>query len=473
MTGITGVSGSEIFGQKDAQTMRELAKADETLLKILPVQKLHRGMTYVRSQFVVSMTIAGKRVAYSTLTRQMWETDYDLDVSYKAEEIEREKDLIALLQGYFLVPAGKDECSFYEGVSGMLRTLRKTKGITGYTILPTLACNARCVYCYEAGMEQTSMTPEVTEQTIRYILKTKYDGKIELNWFGGEPLLGGKTIDRICEGLRDAGVEYSSGMITNGSLLTETIADKMAGLWKIRHVQVSMDGAERDYIARKRYVHYDDEYHTVLRGVNLLAVRNIRVAIRCNVDEDNFGGIESFLSDLSAAIPDKRGVYVYLVPLNAVRCGDHDLAMWRKVMETEALIREAGFSAVQYHGSGIRLRVHHCMADAGNVVIAPDGSLYLCEHCLPKSRFGDIVNGITDEAAQYAFSRTDRTREMCRTCPFLPDCTSFASCPVWDTDCLEKRLMQFEYNVKQWLESGPRKGMENTECTEETHLPVC
>ena len=77
------------------------------------------------------------------------------------------------------------------------------------------------------------------------------------------------------------------------------------------------------------------------------------------------------------------------------------------------------------------------MADSGSVVIAPDGGLYPCEHCPQESRFGDIWRGVTDAAARETFCRTDRTRDKCRACPFLPDCTSFSSCPVGDTHCRE------------------------------------
>ncbi len=80
-------------------------------------------------------------------------------------------------------------------------------------------------------------------------------------------------------------------------------------------------------------------------------------------------------------------------------------------------------------------------ADGGGVAIGPDGSLYPCEHCLPESRFGDVWHGVTDEAVKLAYTRAGRTREKCRTCPFLPDCTSFAACPVEDPHCREGRMI--------------------------------
>ena len=123
------------------------------------------------------------------------------------------------------------------------------------------------------------MTPETAEQVIRYILDTHADGKTRIKWFGGEPLLGVKTIDRVCEGLREAGLEYTSIMISNGSLITPEIVQKMAGDWRLSFIQISMDGAERDYIGRKRYYADRDDYHRVMNAVSMMSATAIMMPI--------------------------------------------------------------------------------------------------------------------------------------------------------------------------------------------------
>ena len=414
--------------------LNEIRKPDAKLLKILPPAAPRAGITYRPSRFILPFEHKGKAYVFHILTKQC--IAGSLPPSVRAGE-----GFDELIAAQFLVPVDKDECVYYNSISALMRTYRRKKGIRSYTILPTLGCNARCVYCYEEGMKPVAMTAETVEQTIRFILDTRSDGPVSLHWFGGEPLLGVPVIDRICEGMREAGLTYHSGMISNGSLITPEILSKMKGAWKLNNIQISMDGAETDYRARKRYYRDGDAYHDVMKSVSALSEAGIQVTIRCNVDEENWAGIPQFLEDLRSGVAHKEKVSIYFAPLNAVRMGPDDLSVWEKIRDGTHWIDEAGFRATPFLGLGMDFRVYHCMADGDSVVIAPDGGLYPCEHCPPESRYGDIWNGTTDESAKRDFCRVDRTREKCRECPFLPDCTSFAACPVEDTHCRAVREM--------------------------------
>ncbi len=410
------ISNREIFGQ------------DPFVKRILPPVKPKPGVKYVPSQYAFRFDYDGKHYVSNMLTKQCLEAE--LPESALAGEGYDE-----LIEDMFLVPEDKDECAFYMSVAAVVRAYQKKEGVQAFTIMPTLGCNARCIYCYEEGMKQVTMTPEIVEQTIRFILKNRRSDKIHLAWFGGEPLLCPDMIDRICEGVREAGVDYHSTMISNGSLITPEIVEKMAGDWRLKRVQISMDGAEEDYIPRKNYYSYHDYYHVVMEGISRLSEAGITVSIRCNIDEKMLDRIPQYIEDLKNGISDKGHVRLYFSPLHGDRMTDRDLPLWKKTLTFAPLIREAGFHSVYHDRSVLRLRVLHCMADTGNVCIAPDGNLFPCEHCPPYSRFGDIWNGVTDQAALDEFIRTDIVLDKCRKCPFLPLCTTFNSCPIQDWDC--------------------------------------
>ena len=427
--------------------MKEICKPDAALAKLVLPQKAQPGISYIPSQYVLSFSYNGNQYVFNVFTKQLIEVEQEIPASARAGE--RYDDLI---EAMFLVPEGKNECATYESITRMMRLYGKKKGVPGYTIMPTLGCNARCVYCYEEGRTQVKMTPEIVEQTIRYILDTRKKEKISLRWFGGEPLLCPDIIDHICERLREEDVPFKSIMITNGSLITPEIIEKMQTHWNLNYLQISMDGAESDYIERKRYYGNADRYHAVMRSISRLSEAGIRVAVRVNVDEGNWPGIPQFLDDMKRFVENKERVSVYFSPLMSVRADESDLAMWEKVISASNMIRNAGFRTNAYMGPSMKFRANRCMADGGSVVIGPDGSLYPCEHCPPKSRYGDVFNGTTDEAAEQEFRRADDTREMCRTCTFLPECTSYAKCPWVDMHCKESHAMNVLDGLKRYID---------------------
>ena len=437
--------------------MNEIRKPDKALSKILPQVQPHSDVIYKPSQYVLSFEHQGKFYCFNNLTRQCIEGTLP-DAARAGEGYDE------MIRAQFLVPEDKDECAYYNSISTMMRTFFRKKGISGYTILPTLGCNARCIYCYEEGMKPVTMTPEIVEQTIRFIMDTHDEGKVHLHWFGGEPLLGVAAIDRICTAMREAGLEYQSGMISNGSLITPEIIAKMQNEWKLTHIQISMDGAEEDYISRKSYFSYNDDYHHVMDAISDLSEAEIKTTIRCNVDEENWARIPQFLEDLKANVSHKNNVGLYFCPLNSLRMSEGDVAIWKKIRDVRPSIEAAGFNTVPFMGIGSNFRVNHCKADAGGVVICPDGSLYLCDQCLPESRFGDVHRGITDETARREFCRVDHIREKCSSCPFLPDCTSFTSCPVQDMHCREVHELMVIDTLKSIVENKADEGGENPIC---------
>ena len=432
-------------------TMKEIQKKDATLQKLLPPRTPQQGVRYVPSLYAVQVKHHDTDYLFNLLTRQCVE-------GVMPESAAAGEGFDELIADRFLVPEGTDECAAYEGFFTMMKTFTRRMGYTVYTVLPTYACNARCTYCYEENMKPVSMSDDTVEQTIRFICDTRGEGTVGLSWFGGEPLLRPDVIDRICEGLRGQEVEFSSTMISNGSLITSDIVRKMRDSWNLKQIQISMDGAEQDYITRKCYYEYKDYYWSVMKRINEITEAGIQVVIRCNVDSDNWYRVGSMLDDLKAYVRDTERIAVYFCLLNHVRQGDNDLDLWKKVFEAQSLLKKAGFRTGNGFGTGNVFRVYHCMADKGGVVICPDGSLYPCEHCPPEARFGDIWNNVTDEEARKAFCRTDHIREKCRTCPYLPDCTPFMACPVQDTHCREVMALNAADYVKRLVDDQEMPG---------------
>jgi uncharacterized protein len=98
-----------------------------------------------------------------------------------------------------------------------------------YTILTTLKCNLRCKYCYIAKRELT-ISSSTAQKMVDFIYRnTPSDEKIDLGFFGGEPLLEFDVLERIVETIEShpmyAPERLELSVTTNGTVFTPKIAE--------------------------------------------------------------------------------------------------------------------------------------------------------------------------------------------------------------------------------------------------------
>ena len=112
-------------------------------------------------------------------------------------------------------------------------------------IFPTEECNFRCKYCYE-HFEIGRMYENVINGIKSLIKERSKDiDRLNLDWFGGEPLLAFDIVDDIMKYARKcadvSGLTLTSGMTTNASLFTKTKQEELIRLG-VTKFQITLDG---------------------------------------------------------------------------------------------------------------------------------------------------------------------------------------------------------------------------------------
>lgn len=440
--------------------MKEVEKSLTIVDSILKPQKLRLDTFYKWSIYTYLYCLNSHVYLYNTLTRQccrLNKEEYELYCSLKhseiaASEVEKNELLFALMKGHFLVPTQRDEVETYESLVDVIAELESKTGIVYYTLLPTTACNARCFYCYEEGVKPESMSDETIEQVISFIERTKRDGKIIVNLFGGEPLLGTSAIDRVLEGLRKKQVEFETYITTNGYLFTKSMADHIINDWNCTFIQFSLDGNEEEYNRRKNYVNSSSSaYKTVLNNIQFAYEKKIKTNLRCNIDYQNCDGLEEFIADIVKAVPPTKKVTITFAPLYDLQVREQGCAdLWDRCRDLHNMIRDIGYAEPIFLNLR-KMKVFSCMAHdvRGSAVIMPSGQLYACEHIIPGTSTGDIVNGLCNEQIVNSLETREKATGPCRSCVFIPFCTTFRQCPVQKTDC--------EHVMKNHLDSALRE----------------
>ena len=161
------------------------------------------------------------------------------------------KKLYFLFDQGFIVKSTYDEVTKYSLYrSG---SMLSNQDVDSYMILPTLQCNARCFYCFENNDQKNNMSAETMQQVGKFIVNRSKGKKVVLRWFGGEPLLRSDVIDCISELLEGNGIDFSSIITTNGSLISDQIISKMNSTWHTKKVHLTLDGDEKEHNKRKNY----------------------------------------------------------------------------------------------------------------------------------------------------------------------------------------------------------------------------
>ena len=442
--------------------MKQIMNGDPHAIAVIGKKKIQGDATYRWSDFVLPLMHRGEPYVFHNLTKRCYQVSPSLatarETVFTSANILRDSDLTLLAEDGFLVPADKDEAAYYEGILQVLRMVRekgKKKGYRSFVLLPTTACNARCVYCFEQGMKYVTMTDEVAEQTIRFMLDYVCPGeKVTLSWFGGEPLIGEKTIDRITDAMTAAGIDFKSKIVTNGSLITEALVEKMKKRWHVYALQITLDGVEEEYNSRKNYVFpYDSAYWHVLSRIKMIVDSGLYLCIRVNIDEKNIGGVKQMIDDLRPFIKYPENTTIDLVPLFEVQGRESGIAVWKELFELMTYIDSTEFCTTP-HSQLKRVKLRHCMAEnlTRSIAIAPDGKLYNCENLDSFESIGTVFDGITRPDLVRAFSTVEKTAEKCRGCVSLPECTTFTKCKNPSTHCKFAKREYLAYDLHRQLD---------------------
>ena len=181
-------------------------------------------------RYVIRVDQDNKVLLHNVVTGQLVELEQTETKMLDKLPMGFESVMEQLVADHYLVPVEYAEDEQVVKLRKILLSLtdaQRKPGIQKYTVLPTTACNARCYYCYEKGIVADTMTERVADDTVRFIVDQSKDQRIRIRWFGGEPTLAAKRIDQISDGLRRAGVDFSSTMISNGYLFDKEMVEKI------------------------------------------------------------------------------------------------------------------------------------------------------------------------------------------------------------------------------------------------------
>jgi uncharacterized protein len=394
----------------------------------------------------------GYHIAYNAMSGAVaLMTDENYEVYGKIKEklasdsppdfTDEEKELLKQLEyGHFLCDDNLDEVEALHFRHNIDRYDRTSLGLV---LAPTLACNMACEYCYEAN-KKGRLSSQATEKLVTFV-EERAPGisRLDVNWYGGEPLLAMDIIEDLTETFLDLSeefkFEYGSSMISNGYLMTPKVTDKLKD-FKIGSIQITIDGPARIHNVKRPLKNGKPSFETIIENIQYAADK-ISIGIRVNVDK-NFTSdiIRELLQELiDAGVQDKVGVYFGQLEASTQVCSNisescYETADFSKIeIEYYRLLLENGFRIDRLPSPMSTF----CMAQVVNsFLVDPDGDIYRCfNHVGDKSMImGNIAEEINYQNPNFTrlFNFHPFQDETCGVCNYLPIC--MGGCPARRTD---------------------------------------
>ena len=254
-------------------------------------------------------------------------------------------------------------------------------------LLPTEACNFRCVYCYE-DFALGRMKPGVV-RGVKSLISARAPelSKLHLGWFGGEPLLARDVVIDVMEHARRVAREHPrfqlvSDMTTNGWLLDRPLFERLVGLGVTRY-QISFDGPREAHDRKRVLAGGRGTFDRV--WANVYAMRDVEgefeVIVRIHVDHQNETEIPAFADQCREAFGGDRRFVLYFKALS--RFGGPNDASLDILLGRE---RDEAIAALQQReerddGARVAPDVPQpvCYASTGNsFIVRADGRLSKC-----------------------------------------------------------------------------------------------
>ena len=423
--------------------------------------------------YVLAQPVDGGVLVFHTLTRAL--------LLLTPEEYAAPDNLPELRSSWFRVPQEMDDQKYADQVRFIRRTMwKEPEHITSYTIFTTTDCNARCFYCYEMGRARIPMSTETAHKAAAYIAAHCGGEKVHLHWFGGEPLFNKQVIDIICTDLTEKGIVYESMMISNGYLFDGATVEQAVSHWKLKSVQITLDGTEEIYNRSKAFIYKDGKspYQVVLANIQRLLDAGVSVHIRLNMDEHNADNLMELADELHERFGGKGKFSVYSHTLFEfagskahIRAQEERRQLYQKQQRLRKKLDDCGIGASYYLRQ--KLRIRQCMADSGgSLTILPNGELGLCEHYSEDNFVGSLDGKASERSVIQSFREYWEPIEACKTCFYYPECIRLKKCAE-QKECFEELRAEYKEHLLKSMQKTYNAWLKKEQIDEEEPHPDC
>ena len=326
----------------------------------------------------------------------------------------------------------------FEPMAGHLK--QKTAGVVKALCMHIAhTCNLNCSYCFASQGkyhgERALMSFEVGKRALDFLIENSGTRRnLEVDFFGGEPLMNFDVVKQLVEYARSIEKEHGKNfrftLTTNGVLIDDDVIEFANR--EMSNVVLSLDGRKEihdryrvDYAGNGSWDKIVPKFQKLVeaRGSKNYYMRGTFT----HANPDFLKDIQQML-DLGFTELSMEPVVCAPGEPSELTAEDMPVVMeqYEKLAELMLSRDKEGKPFTFYHymidltgGPCIYKRISGCGSGTEYMAVTPTGELYPCHQFVGEEKFrlGDIWNGVTNTSIQNEFAECNvYSREECRSC---------------------------------------------------------
>lgn len=335
-------------------------------------------------------------------------------------------------------------------------------------------CNLKCRYCF-AGEgeyhEKGLMSLEVGKKALDYLMKVSGSRRnLEIDFFGGEPLLNFDVVKGIVEYGRSLEKKYNKNfrftLTTNALLLNDDITDFMNK--EMSNVVLSLDGRREVNDRMRMRKDGSGSFDTIVPNIQRFVSKrgDKDYYIRGTFTRENLDFTKDIQEFINLGFKNLSMEPVVTTEDYGIRKEDLPVIMdeYEKLAELYINKRKAGEGFTFFHfmidldgGPCAVKRLKGCGSGTEYVAVTPYGEIYPCHQFVGQEGFqiGDVDSGITNLKLVEDFKKANLyTKDKCEKCFAKFFCSGGCPANSWN----------FSKDINKTYEIGCEMQRKRVEC---------